>query len=296
MMLKAFEITPTARRFAAFTIGSTYESRAPLVVMAGPCALESYGLGLEIGSVMRGLCSEMGFSYIFKASFDKANRTSVTSYRGPGIDKGLEQIARIGRELGVPVMTDIHEPWQAEMAAEYVDMLQIPAFLCRQTDLIAAAVRTGKPINIKKAQFLAPNDMRAVISKCRELSPDAHVSLCERGTTMGYHQLVVDMRSLAVMREFAPVVFDATHSVQNPGGLGAASGGDRRFVLPLARAATAVGIDGLFMETHPNPSNAKCDGPNMVPLARMRDLLTQVKEIDDASRAAGFSNLDFMDD
>jgi len=210
-----------------------------LVLVAGPCVLESLELGLEVAERTRDLCAGLGFGYVFKSSFDKANRTSITSYRGPGIEKGLEWLGTIGKRVGVPVLTDIHEPHQAALAAESVDILQIPAFLCRQTDLLVAAALTGRALNVKKAQFMAPEDMSAVLSKCAEAG-NRDVILCERGSSFGYHQLVVDMRSLAVMRSLGvPVMFDATHSVQTPGGKGTTSGGDRRFVLPLARAAVA---------------------------------------------------------
>jgi len=266
-----------------------------LVVIAGPCSLESYELGIQIGEILRDICEELGFKYIFKASFDKANRTSINSWRGPGIEKGLEQLSRIGRTLQVPTLTDIHETWQADIAAQSVDMLQIPAFLCRQTDLLIAAARTRKPVNIKKAQFLAPEDMLSALNKCRDSGGVA--CLCERGTTMGYHQLVVDMRGLVEMRAFGcPIIFDATHSVQKPGAGGSVSGGDRAYVLPLSRAAAAIGIDGIFIETHPNPSEAKCDGPNMIPLKRVKEYLTQIKSIDSIVREKiGFTRIDFME-
>ena len=275
--------------FKPFDIGGD-----SLVVIAGPCSLESYELGIHIGEVMRDICEELGFKYIFKASFDKANRTSINSWRGPGIESGLEQLSMIGSTLKTPTLTDIHEAWQASIAAKSVDMLQIPAFLCRQTDLLIAAAKTKKPVNIKKAQFLAPEDMLSALNKCRESGGIA--CLCERGTTMGYHQLVVDMRSLAEMRSFGcPVIFDATHSVQKPGANGTASGGDRSFILPLSRAAAAIGIDGIFLETHPDPSSAKCDGPNMIPLNRVKEFLTQIKKIDSLVRnEIGFTSVDFM--
>ena len=251
-----------------------------LVVTAGPCALESYDITLQVAREMKKLCGEFGFGYIFKASFDKANRTSINSYRGPGIDEGLEWLAEIKKDVDVPVVTDIHEPWQAEEVAEAVDLIQIPAFLCRQTDLLVAASRTGKPINIKKAQFMAPEDMRSVVGKCRE-SGNEDIILCERGTVFGYHNLSVDFRSLPIMRSLdCPVMFDATHSVQRPSAQGDKSGGDRAFVLSLVRAAIATGIDALFMEVHPDPDSAKCDGANMVPLGRMREVLRQASELD----------------
>ncbi|MDR1731470.1 MAG: 3-deoxy-8-phosphooctulonate synthase [Synergistaceae bacterium] len=261
-------------RLKNFTIGN-----GELTLMAGPCSLESLELGLEVARVMKRLCEERGVGCIFKASFDKANRTSIHSWRGPGIVRGLEELAQIKKELDVPVVTDIHEPWQAAQAAEVADVLQIPAFLCRQTDLLTAAASTGKILNIKKAQFLAPEDMKNVVEKCREAGND-RVLLCERGTMMGYRQLVVDMRSLVTMRALGcPVVFDATHSVQKPGAMGGVSGGDREMALPLARAAAAVGIDVLFVETHPDPASAKSDGPNMIPLSEMGAFLDQVLAI-----------------
>ena len=247
-----------------------------LAVIAGPCSLESLELGLRVAKFMKRLCDERGLLYIFKASFDKANRTSVHAWRGPGLEKGLEQLAEIKSIVGVPVLTDIHESSQAAPAGEVVDVLQIPAFLCRQTDLLVSAAKTGKIINIKKAQVLAPEDMIYAAAKCREAGNDS-VMLCERGTTMGYHRLVVDMTGLVTMRDFGyPVVFDATHSVQRPGGLGGASGGDYRLAFPLARAAAAVGIDAVFAETHPNPKEALSDGPNMIPLDQMAKFLDEV--------------------
>ena len=266
-----------------------------LVLVAGPCVLESLELGLEVAGTARDLCRKLGFGYVFKSSFDKANRTSITSYRGPGLEQGLEWLERIKKQAGVPVLTDIHEPSQAPAAARVADILQIPAFLCRQTDLLVAAARTGRVLNIKKAQFMAPEDMTAVLSKCAEAGND-QVILCERGTSFGYHQLVVDMRSLAVMRSLGtPVMFDATHSVQTPGGKGTTSGGDRRFVLPLARAAVAVGVDSLFLEVHPDPDRAKSDGPNMVPLKILGDFLEQVLVLDEAVKTKiGITDLEWV--
>lgn len=268
-----------------------------LVIAAGPCALENYEISLRIGTEMKRLCEKYNFGYIFKASFDKANRTSITSYRGPGMETGLEWLSEISKELDVPVVTDIHESWQAEAAAEHVDLLQIPAFLCRQTDLLAAAAKTGKPINIKKAQFMAPEDMKSVVGKCRE-SGNSNIILCERGTEFGYHNLAVDFRSLPIMRSLGcPVMFDGTHCVQRPGGNGTTSGGDRSFVLPLIRSAVAMGIDALFMETHPDPSKALCDGPNMVPLGRMDEVLRQISEIDKVVRERiDFASLEWAEE
>ena len=265
-----------------------------LTVAAGPCVLENFEDAFAIAKEMKKLCAEFGFGYIFKASFDKANRTSIMSYRGPGIEEGLLWLKEIGRKLDIPVVTDMHEPWQAEKLAEAVDLLQIPAFLCRQTDLLVAASKTGKPLNIKKAQFMAPEDMRSVANKCREAGNDK-IILCERGTAFGYHELSVDFRSIPVMRSLGyPVMFDATHSVQKPGGQGDRSGGDRSYILSLIRAAAAVGIDALFMEVHPNPDIAKCDGPNMVPLRNMREVLRQTAEIDKIVREKiGFASLDW---
>ena len=267
-----------------------------LTLIAGPCALESLELGLEVGRKTKEICGKLGINYIFKASFDKANRTSIFSKRGPGIELGLEWLAQIKEELGLPVLTDIHEPWQAAPVAEVVDVLQIPAFLCRQTDLLVAAAKTGRVINVKKAQFLSPWDMKAVLTKLHEAGND-NTMLCERGTTMGYNQLVVDMRSLVIMRSLGvPVVFDATHSVQMPGGNGTSSGGDRRFTLPLARAALAIGVDALFMEVHPNPEVAMSDGPNMVPLSMLEGFLSQVSAIDNLVRGSlGSVSLDWCE-
>ena len=251
-----------------------------LTLIAGPCALESLELGLEVGRKTRDLCARLGINYIFKASYDKANRTSIFSKRGPGMELGLQWLAQIKEELGVPVLTDIHESCQAAPVAEVADVLQIPAFLCRQTDLLVAAAKTGRAINVKKAQFLSAWGMKAVLAKFHEAGNDK-VMLCERGTTMGYNQLVVDMRSLVIMRSLGvPVVFDATHSVQMPGGLGNSSGGDRRFTLPLARAAASIGIDALFLEVHPEPEKALSDGPNMVPLSMLEGFLSQIVAID----------------
>ena len=255
-----------------------------LAVIAGPCSLESPELGLRIAKFVKRLCEERGLLYVFKASFDKANRTSVHAWRGPGLEKGLEQLAEIKTTAGVPVLTDIHESSQAAPAGEVADIIQIPAFLCRQTDLLVAAAKTGRIINVKKAQFLAPEDMQYVAAKCREAGNDK-VIFCERGTFMGYHRLVVDMTGLVKMRELGyPVMFDATHSAQSPGGLGGMSGGDFRLAFPLARAAAGVGIDAVFAETHPNPKEALSDGPNMIPLSMMGEFLDQVLAVHNVSR------------
>jgi 2-dehydro-3-deoxyphosphooctonate aldolase (KDO 8-P synthase) len=251
------------------------------VVIAGPCVIESRDLCLEIARRSSEVCARVGVPYIFKASFDKANRTSIDSFRGPGLSEGLDILAEVRDRCGVPVLTDIHEPGQAAEVARVVDVLQIPAFLCRQTDLLVAAAETGKPVNVKKGQFLAPGDMAPVLGKIRAAGNERGL-LTERGTSFGYNNLVVDMRSLAIMRSLgAPVVFDATHSVQLPGGQGSTSGGRREFVPILVRAAAAVGIDGLFLETHPDPGNARSDGPNMVPTNELEPLLRIMKAIHD---------------
>ena len=261
--------------------GSTFEVGAdrPLMLLAGPCVLESEELGLLVASRMQEICANLDISYVFKASFDKANRTSITSYRGPGLEAGLASLDRIKQKLAVPVVSDIHEPNQAEEAAEILDIVQIPAFLCRQTDLLSAVSRTGKPINLKKGQFVSPWDMANAVSKIRE-SGSSQVMLVERGASFGYNNLVVDMRSFPVMRSFdCPVIYDATHSVQLPGGAGGSSDGQREFIAPLSRAAIAAGIDGLFMEVHPDPDNALCDGPNSIPLDEIESLLKQLVAI-----------------
>ena len=262
-------------------IGGTEIGRGRFALIAGPCVLESLELGLAVATETARICAELGIPYIFKASFDKANRTSLRSYRGPGLARGLEELAEIRERAGVPVLTDIHEAWQAERVAQVADILQIPAFLCRQTDLLVAAAKTGRPVHVKKAQFLAPWDMLSVVEKIREAG-NPNVLVGERGTSFGYNQLVVDFRSLPVLRSLGcPVVFDATHSVQMPGGRGTSSGGDRRYVLPLARAAVAIGIDALFMEIHPDPDAALSDGPNMIALGDLSTTLAQLRAIDD---------------
>ncbi|MHB1350798.1 MAG: 3-deoxy-8-phosphooctulonate synthase [Desulfobulbus sp.] len=251
----------------------------PLLLLAGPCVLESEEMGWHIAAEMSTICRELGISYVFKASFDKANRTSLDSFRGPGLDKGLRVLARIREGLGVPVVSDVHEVSQVSRAAEVLDILQIPAFLCRQTDLLVAAARTGRTVNIKKGQFVAPWDMKYAVDKVRGAG-GRQILLTERGSSFGYNNLVVDMRALPVMRGLGcPVIFDATHSVQLPGGAGGSSGGQREFIAPLARAAMAVGIDGLFMEVHPEPAKALCDGPNSWPLDRVAALLRQLLAI-----------------
>jgi len=254
-------------------------AEAPLLLIAGPCVIEDQSLCLEIASHMHKICNKLGINYIFKASFDKANRTSAGSFRGPGLSEGLATLQAIKDQVGVPVLTDIHECEQVEQVAAVADVLQIPAFLCRQTDLLLAAGNSGRVINIKKGQFIAPEDMRPALDKVYSTG-NRHVWLTERGSTFGYHNLVVDMRGLAIMAQLgAPVIFDATHAVQLPGGQGSVSGGQREFVEPLARAATAVGINGLFFEVHPNPAQAKSDGPNSLPLADVEALLQKVVAI-----------------
>jgi len=248
-----------------------------LFLIAGPCVIESEEHALAMARSIAGVCRGLGVPYIFKASYDKANRTSIGSFRGPGLDEGLRILGRVRDELGVPVLTDVHEAAQASAAGEVADVLQIPAFLCRQTDLLIAAAQTGRAVNIKKGQFVAPQDMRHAVTKVRE-SGNQRVSLTERGASFGYHNLVVDMRSLAIMREFAPVVFDATHSVQLPS-QGTQSGGQPQFIPLLCRAAVAAGIDGLFMEVHDNPAAAKSDGANALPLTQLKATLEQLLAI-----------------
>lgn len=251
-------------------------------LIAGPCVIESEEMVLFIAERMKDITDRLGIPYTFKASFDKANRTSINSFRGPGIAEGLKILQKVKDVYKLPICTDIHEPWQAEKAAEIADILQIPAFLCRQTDLLVAAAKTGKCINIKKAQFLAPWDMKNCVEKVRQ-SGNNNVMLCERGTSFGYNTLVVDMTGLRVMKEYGvPVIFDATHSVQKPGGNGSSTGGKREFVEYLAKAAIAVGVDGLFMETHPDPDYALSDGPNMVVLDDMENLLGKLKKVYEA--------------
>jgi 2-dehydro-3-deoxyphosphooctonate aldolase (KDO 8-P synthase) len=260
------------------TIGNKVEIGKKLTLIAGPCVAESLEICLEIATEMKALCEELDVQYIFKASFDKANRSSVDSFRGLGIEKGLEILTTIKKELNIPALTDVHDVSQLDAIAKSVDIIQIPAFLCRQTDLLLATGNTKLPVVIKKGQFMAPEDMGGAVKKVASTGNNS-ILLAERGTTFGYHNLVVDMRGLATMREFAPVVFDATHSVQLPGGLGNASGGQRQFVRPLARAAAAVGIDVLFLEVHPNPDKALSDGPNSLNFADARQTLKEVKAI-----------------
>ncbi len=248
----------------------------PLLLIGGPCALESEQLARTVATKMQDVCSRLGINYVFKASFDKANRTSLASYRGPGLKEGLATLARIRTELQVPVISDIHDVSQVEPAAEVLDVLQIPAFLCRQTDLLTAAAKTGKPVNIKKGQFVSPWDMKNAVDKMQGVG-GKKIMLVERGASFGYNNLVVDMRSLPVMRSFGcPVIFDATHSVQLPGGAGGASGGQREFIETLSKAAMAAGIDGIFLEIHPDPDQALCDGPNSIPLDQVEELLVKL--------------------
>ena len=259
----------------------------PFFLIAGPCVIESEQLVLETAGMMKEITTELGIPYIFKASFDKANRTSSSSYRGPGMEEGLRILQQVKTQLGLPVITDVHEDTPLDEVAAVVDVMQTPAFLCRQTNFIQNVARCGLPVNIKKGQFLAPWDMVNVVNKARETGNE-HIMVCERGVSFGYNNLVSDMRALAVMRETGcPVVFDATHSVQLPGGQGGSSGGQREHVPVLARAALAVGIAGLFMETHPNPEKALSDGPNSWPLQKMKTLLTILLEIDQTVKKPG---------
>ncbi|HEY6049037.1 MAG TPA: 3-deoxy-8-phosphooctulonate synthase [Sphingomicrobium sp.] len=266
----------------------------PLFLIAGPCVVESEELQLRTAETLKRITENLGILFIFKSSFDKANRSSDKSYRGPGMDEGLRILEKVRSELDVPVLTDVHDIPQIEAVAAVVDVLQTPAFLARQTDFIHAVAASGKPVNIKKAQFMAPHDMKNVVDKARGAAQAAGVNeeaimVCERGASFGYNNLVSDMRSLAIMRETGcPVVFDATHSVQLPGGQGTSSGGQREFVPVLARAAVATGVSGLFMETHPDPANAKSDGPNAWPLDRMESLLTTLVELDRMVKERGF--------
>ena len=266
----------------------------PLFLIAGPCVVESEQLQMDTAGTLKEITAALGIPFIFKSSYDKANRSSGTSFRGPGMAKGLEILAKVKRQIGVPVLTDVHSEDQIAEAAQVVDVLQTPAFLCRQTDFIRAVAQSGKPVNIKKGQFLAPHDMKNVIEKARAAArekglPEDNFMACERGASFGYNNLVSDMRSLAIMRETgAPVVFDATHSVQLPGGQGASSGGDREMVPVLARAAVAAGVAGLFMETHPDPAKALSDGPNAVPLGHMRALLETLQALDAVTKKNGF--------
>jgi len=254
-------------------------SGQPLLLIGGPCALESEELARSVAGAMQEICGRLGISYVFKASFDKANRTSLSSYRGPGLEQGLATLARIRTEFSVPVISDVHEVSQVAAAAKVLDILQIPAFLCRQTDLLTAAAQSGKTVNVKKGQFVSPWDMENAVQKMRGVGGQK-IMLVERGASFGYNNLVVDMRSLPVMRSFGcPVIFDATHSVQLPGGAGGSSGGQREFIATLSKAAMAAGIDGLFLEIHPNPDQALCDGPNSIALDKVEELLVQLLRV-----------------
>jgi 2-dehydro-3-deoxyphosphooctonate aldolase (KDO 8-P synthase) len=271
----------------------------PFFLIAGPCVIESEQLQMDTAGTLKEITSALGIPFIFKSSFDKANRSSGSTFRGPGINQGLAILAKVKRELQLPVLTDIHDASQIAQVASVVDVLQTPAFLCRQTDFIRAVAQSGKPVNIKKGQFLAPGDMKNVIDKARAAAREMGLDednfmACERGASFGYNNLVSDMRSLAIMRETnAPVVFDATHSVQLPGGMGTSSGGQREMVPVLARAAVAVGIAGLFMETHPDPAKAMSDGPNAVPLKHMKALLETLLELDRVTKKNGFLENNF---
>lgn len=283
-------------KFGDFTIGLNH----PFFLIAGPCVIESRDMAFDTAGKLKEITQELGIPFIYKSSFDKANRSSGTSFRGPGLEEGLQILADVRRELGVPVLTDVHSIDQIGPVAAVVDMLQTPAFLCRQTDFIHACAASGKPVNIKKGQFLAPTDMKQVVAKARAASIAAghsgdNILVCERGASFGYNNLVSDMRSLAIMRETdCPVVFDATHSVQLPGGQGTSSGGQREFVPVLARAAVAVGVAGLFMETHPDPATAMSDGPNAVPLHHMRALLSSLVDLDRVTKRNGFIENQFV--
>ncbi|MCZ4064671.1 3-deoxy-8-phosphooctulonate synthase [Oxalobacter aliiformigenes] len=271
----------------------------PFFLIAGPCVIESRQLAIDTAGALKEMTSELGIPFIYKSSYDKANRSSSSSFRGPGMEKGLDILADVKKQFNIPVLTDVHTESEIVPVSRTVDVLQTPAFLCRQTDFIQACARSGKPVNIKKGQFLAPDDMTNVVKKAKEAAREAGLSednftVCERGASFGYNNLVSDMRSLSIMRKTGcPVVFDATHSVQLPGGLGDASGGQREFVPVLARAAIAVGVAGLFMETHPNPAEAKSDGPNAVPLDRMKELLTQLVALDKVVRQGNMSGFTF---
>lgn len=265
----------------------------PLFLIAGPCVIESEQMALDTAGQLKEICNQVGVNFIYKSSYDKANRSSGKSFRGYGIDEGLRILAEVKRQIGVPVLTDVHTEEEIQVVAAVVDVLQTPAFLCRQTDFIHAVASCGKPVNIKKGQFLAPWDMKNVVDKAREANGGQdNIMVCERGVSFGYNNLVSDMRSLAVMRESnCPVVFDATHSVQLPGGQGDKSGGQREFVPVLARAAVASGIAGLFMETHPDPAKALSDGPNAWPLGKLRELLSTLKQLDELVKQQGFAEM-----
>lgn len=266
----------------------------PLFLIAGPCAIESEALAMETASILKKMTSELGILFIYKSSFDKANRSSSSSFRGPGIEEGLRILAKVRDEVGVPVLTDVHEDTPMDEVADVVDVLQTPAFLCRQTNYIEKVAKTGKPVNIKKGQFLAPGDMINVVDKARAVGNN-NIMVCERGASFGYNNLVSDMRSLAIMRNtHCPVVFDATHSVQLPGGQGSSSGGQREFIPVLARAAVAAGVSGLFMETHPNPDKALSDGPNAWPLGQLQPLLETLIRLDGVIKAGALAETPYL--
>ncbi len=278
-------------KLCGFPVGD----QAPLFLIAGPCVIESAELALEVAAEMKGITTELGIPYIFKASYDKANRSSQNSFRGLGLEEGLKILSEIREKLHIPVLTDVHSIDEIEPVSEVVDVLQTPAFLCRQTDFIKAVARSGRPVNIKKGQFLAPQDMKNVVEKARQASGEENILVCERGASFGYNNLVSDMRSLVTLRlTGCPVVFDATHSVQLPGGQGDKSGGRREFVPALARAAVATGIDGLFMETHPRPDQALSDGPNAWPLERMKELLEMLLGLDKIVKARPYDESDLF--
>ena len=263
-----------------FTIGG----KQRFTLIAGPCAIENEEMSIDVARKIKEICERLGINYIFKSSFDKANRSSIHSFRGVGMEEGLRILKKVKDEVGVPVITDVHESWQCEKVAEVVDMLQIPAFLCRQTDLIVAAGKTGLPVNVKKGQFLAPWDMKNVVTKMDEIG-NPNVLLCERGNIFGYNNFVVDMRGLLEMRKLGvPVVFDATHSVQIPGGLSSCSGGNREYVFPLMKAALSIGVDAIFAEVHPEPEKAPCDGPNMLYLDDLEEVLKTAIKLDDIAK------------
>ncbi|HEY3433421.1 MAG TPA: 3-deoxy-8-phosphooctulonate synthase [Rhodocyclaceae bacterium] len=272
-------------KLCGFEVGSD----RPFFLIAGPCVIESRQMALDTAGQLKEICTELGIPFIYKSSYDKANRSSGTSPRGPGMNAGLDILAEVKKQIGVPVLTDVHTEQEVPAVASVVDVLQTPAFLCRQTDFIHACAASGKPVNIKKGQFLAPGDMKHVVAKAKEANGGADsIMVCERGASFGYNNLVSDMRSLAIMRETnCPVVFDATHSVQLPGGQGSSSGGQREFVPVLSRAAVAVGVAGLFMETHPDPAKAWSDGPNAWPLGQLKALLATLKSIDDLVKQPG---------
>lgn len=279
-MIENLQITKEVK-VGNFTIGGNKR----FVLIAGPCAIENEEMSITVAKEIKKICDKLNINYIFKSSFDKANRSSIHSFRGVGMEKGLKILKKVKDEVKVPIITDVHEPWQCEKVAKVVDMLQIPAFLCRQTDLIIAAGKTGLPVNVKKGQFLAPWDMKNVVTKMEEIG-NQNVLLCERGNIFGYNNFIVDMRGLLEMRKFgAPVVFDATHSVQIPGGLSSSSDGQRQYVFPLMKAALSIGVDAIFAEVHPNPNCAPCDGPNMLYLNDLEEILIKAIKIDNIAKS-----------